>query len=79
MTYLKAIEAGADIVDTAISSMALGTSQPPTESIVASLAGTEYDTGLDLTKLDEITRYFESLREKYIKSGLLDPPCSRLT
>ena len=73
MTYLKAIEAGADIVDTAISAMALGTSQPPTESIVASLAGTEYDTGLDLSKLDEITRYFESLREKYIKSGLLDP------
>ena len=73
MTALKAIEAGVDIIDTAISPMALGTSQPPTEPIVATLAGTEYDTGLDLKKLDEISKYFTPLREEYLKSGLLDP------
>ncbi|MCL1793661.1 MAG: oxaloacetate decarboxylase subunit alpha [Oscillospiraceae bacterium] len=73
MTVLKAVEAGADIVDTAISPMALGTSQPPTEPIVATLSGTEYDTGLDLNKLDEIAKYFDPLRAEYIKSGLLDP------
>ena len=73
MTLLKAIEAGADIVDTAISPMALGTSQPPTESLVATLAGTEYDTGIKLEALDEITKYFMPIREKYLSSGLLDP------
>ena len=73
MTLLKAIEAGVDIVDTAISPMAMGTSQPPTEPLVASLAGTKYDTGLDLAKLDEISKYFMPLREKYMESGLLDP------
>ena len=46
MTYLKAIEAGADVVDTALSALAMGTSQPPTESLVAALVGTPYDTGL---------------------------------
>ncbi len=73
MTALKAIEAGADVVDTAISPMALGTSQPPTEPIVATLQGTPFDTGLDLNKLDVVSKYFETLREKYLKSGLLDP------
>ena len=73
MTLLKAIEAGVDIVDCAISPMAMGTSQPPTESLVAALAGTEYDTGLDMAQLDKINRYFTPLREKYIASGLLDP------
>ena len=73
MTLLKAIEAGADVVDTAISPMAMGTSQPPTEALVATLAGTEYDTGIDLAQLDEITRYFTPLREKYLASGQLDP------
>lgn len=73
MTCLKAIEAGVDIIDTAISPMAMGTSQPPTEPIVATLAGTEYDTGLDLKQLDKIAKYFTPLREKYIASGLLDP------
>ncbi|MBE6606270.1 MAG: oxaloacetate decarboxylase subunit alpha [Ruminococcaceae bacterium] len=73
MTILKAVEAGVDIVDTAISPLALGTSQPPTEPIVASLAGTEYDTGLDLAKLDEVSKHFEPLRDRYIKEGLLDP------
>ena len=73
MTLLKAIEAGADVVDTAISPMALGTSQPPTEALVATLSGTEYDTGIKLEQLDEITKYFAPIREKYLASGLLDP------
>lgn len=73
MTVLKAVEAGVDVVDTAISPMALGTSQPPTEAIVATLSGTEYDAGIELSKLDVITKYFTPLREKYIASGLLDP------
>jgi len=72
MTYLKAIEAGCDIVDCAISPMAMGTSQPPTEPLVATLKGTEYDTGLDLGKLSEIADYFRPIKEKYIQSGLLD-------
>ncbi len=73
MTYLKAIEAGVDIVDTAISPFALGTSQPPTEPLVASLARTEYDTGLDLAQLGEIAAYFRPIREKYLASGQMDP------
>lgn len=73
MTYLKAIEAGVDIIDTALSPFALGTSQPPTEPIVATLKGTEYDTGLDLDFLSECADYFRPIRDKYIKSGLLDP------
>lgn len=72
MTYLKAIEAGVDVVDCAISPMALGTSQPPTEPLVATLKDTPYDTGLDLEKLSEIADYFRPLKEKYIESGLLD-------
>ncbi len=73
MTYLKAIEAGVDVVDTAISPLAMGTSQPPTEPLVATLQGTEYDTGLDLTALSDIADYFRKLREKYLASGLLNP------
>ena len=73
MTLLKAIEAGVDIVDTAMSPFAMGTSQPPTEPLVATLAGTIYDTGLDLTELDKISKYFMPLREKYLANGLLDP------
>lgn len=72
MTYLKAIEAGVDIVDCAISPLSMGTSQPPTESLVATLKGTQYDTGLDLNKLSDIAEYFKPLREKYIENGLLD-------
>lgn len=71
MTYMKAAEAGVDIVDTAISPFAEGTSQPPTEPIVAAFQGTEYDTGLDMAKLDEIAEYFKPIREKYIENGLL--------
>ncbi len=73
MTYLKAIEAGVDIVDCAISPFALGTSQPPTEPLVATLKGTEYDTGLDLANLSEIADYFRPIREKYLSTKLLDP------
>ena len=73
MTLLKAVEAGVDVIDTAISPMAMGTSQPPTESMVAALQGTEYDTGIRLSELDAITRYFTPLREKYLASGLLNP------
>ena len=73
MCLLKGIEAGADMIDTAMSPLALGTSHAPTESMVAALKGTEYDTGLDLRALSEIREYFMTLREKYIKEGLLDP------
>jgi len=65
MAYIKAIEAGVDIVDTAISSMAHQTSQPPTESVVAALQGTSYETGLNLALLAEIAEYFSGVRRKY--------------
>ena len=65
MCQLKAIEAGADHIDTAISSMAWGTSHPGTESMVAALKGTPYDTGLDLELLQEIGLYFYAVRKKY--------------
>ncbi len=65
MAYLKAVEAGVDVVDTAISSMALGTSQPPTESLVAALAGTPRATGLDLDLLARIAEYFKEVRKRY--------------
>lgn len=73
MCLLKGIEAGVDIIDTAMSPLALGTSHAPTESMVAALQGTEYDTGLDLVLLTEIREHFMKLRKKYIDSGLLDP------
>ena len=72
MTYLKAIEAGVDVIDCAMSPMALGTSQPATEPMVAALEGTEYDTGLDLDALAEITEYFAPLRNKYLEDGLMN-------
>ncbi len=72
MCLLKGIEAGADIIDTAISPMSQGTSHSPTESMVAALQGTEYDTGLNLEAFTEIRSYFMDLRKKYIDSGLLD-------
>ncbi len=73
MTLMKAVEAGVDVIDTAISPMAMGTSQPPTEAMVAALQGTEYDTGISLSSLDAVTKYFTPLREKYLSSGLLNP------
>ncbi len=72
MCILKAVESGVEIVDTAMSPLALGTSHAPTESIVAALEGTDYDTGLNLNLLSEIRDYFMGLRQKYIDSGLLD-------
>ena len=73
MTLMKAVEAGVDVIDTAISPMAMGTSQPPTEAMVAALQGTEYDTGISLESLDTITKYFSPMREKYLADGLLNP------
>ncbi len=72
MCLLKGIEAGADAIDTAISPLALGTSHAPTESMVAALQGTEYDTGIDIKALEEVRTYFMTLRDKYFKEGLLD-------
>ena len=73
MSILKGIEAGADIVDTAMSPLALGTSHMPTESLVAALQGTDYDTGLDLNQLNVVRAYFAKLREKYIANGQISP------
>ncbi len=72
MCLLKGIEAGADIIDTTMSPLALGTSHAPTESMVAALQGTEYDTGISLSALTEVRDYFMILRDKYIKAGLID-------
>lgn len=69
MTYLKAIEAGVDVIDTAISPLALGTSQPATETMVAVLKDTQYDTGLDLKLLSEIADYFKEIKEKHTKNS----------
>jgi pyruvate/oxaloacetate carboxyltransferase len=65
MSYMMAIEAGVDIIDTAMSPLAQGTSQPPTEAVVAALKGSPRDTGLDLTLLGEIADYFHGVRRKY--------------
>ena len=73
MTLLKAVEAGCDIVDTAMSPFALGTSQPATEVMVETFKGTEYDTGLDQDILADIADYFRPLRDEALASGLLNP------
>ncbi|HUM83305.1 MAG TPA: oxaloacetate decarboxylase subunit alpha [Lachnospiraceae bacterium] len=73
MTYMKSVEAGADIIDCAISPFALGTSQPATEVMVEAFKGTPYDSGLDLKKLAEIADYFRPIREKYLANGLMNP------
>jgi pyruvate carboxylase subunit B len=65
MAYLKAVEAGADILDCAISSMSMGTSHPPTESMVAALAATDRATGMDIAVLEEISEYFRDIRKDY--------------
>ncbi|MCR5143931.1 MAG: oxaloacetate decarboxylase subunit alpha [Lachnospiraceae bacterium] len=72
MTYMKAVEAGCDIIDTAISPFALGTSQPATEVMVETFKGTAYDTGLDQEKLTEIADYFRPYREECLESGLMN-------
>lgn len=73
MTYLKAVEAGCDIIDTAMSPFAMGTSQPATEVMVETFKGTEYDTGFDQNILAEIADYFRPLRDKALDTGLLNP------
>ncbi len=73
MTYLKAVEAGCDIIDTAMSPFALGTSQPATEVMVETFKGTPYDTGLDQKLLAEIADYFRPIREEALASGLMNP------
>jgi oxaloacetate decarboxylase alpha subunit len=73
MTYLKAIEAGVDIIDTALSPMGNGTAQPATEPMVATLQGTEYDTGLDLGLMSKAAIHFREVANKLKAQGFLDP------
>ena len=78
MVNLKAIEAGCDIVDCALSPLGNGTSQPATESLVATLAGTEYDTGIDLNELTKATEHFRGVAAKLQAEGILDPKVLRV-
>lgn len=73
MTYIKAVEAGADIIDTAISSFSGGTSQPATESMAFALENLGVSTGLDMKKLSEIAEYFNPIRDKFRADGILNP------
>ena len=73
MTYLKGVEAGCDIIDTAVSPFAMGTSQPATEVMVETFKGTPYDTGLDQQLLAEIADYFRPMRDEALESGRLNP------
>lgn len=73
MTYMKAVEAGCDIIDTAISPFAMGTSQPATEVMAETFRGTEYDPNFDQNLLAEIADYFRPMRDEALESGLLNP------
>ena len=73
MTYMKAVEAGCDVIDTAISPLSMGTSQPATEVMVETFKGTPYDTGLNQELLSEIANYFQPMREEWLKTGQLNP------
>ncbi|BCJ95098.1 oxaloacetate decarboxylase [Anaerocolumna cellulosilytica] len=73
MTYMKAVEAGCDIIDTAMSPFAMGTSQPATEVMVETFRGTPYDTGFDQQQLAEIADYFRPIRDNALDTGLLNP------
>ena len=73
MTYLKAVEAGVDVIDCAISPFALGTSQPATEVMVETFKGTPYDTGYDQKLLAEIADYFRPYKDQCLEDGLLNP------
>lgn len=73
MMYLKGIEQGADIVDTALMPFANGTSQPPTESLAMTLKGSEYDPGLNMEVLMELANYFNQIRDKFLADGTLNP------
>lgn len=72
MTYLKAVEAGCHIIDTAMSPFAMGTSQPATEVLVETFRGTPYDTGIELKKLNQLTTYFRGLRDEAMAKNLLN-------
>ena len=72
MTYMKAVEAGADTIDTAMSPFSMGTSQPATEVMVEAFKDTPYDTGLDQNLLAEIAAYFQPMREEALKTGLMN-------
>ena len=73
MTYMKAVEAGCDIIDTAMSPLSMGTSQPATEVMAQAFEGTEFDPGFDQNLLAEIADYFKPMREEWLASGLLNP------
>ncbi|MDY2777134.1 MAG: oxaloacetate decarboxylase subunit alpha [Collinsella sp.] len=73
MTYLKAVEAGADIIDTCMSPLSEGTSQPATESMALALEDLGYDTGLDIEKLDVVARHFMPVRDRFLDEGVLNP------
>ena len=73
MTYMKAVEAGCDVIDTAMSPFAMGTSQPATEVMVEAFKGTEFDTGFDQNLLAEIADYFRPMRDDALANGLLNP------
>lgn len=73
MTYLKAIEAGVDIIDTALSPISGGTSQPATESFVYALMGTEHDPGMDVGMLERAAEKMRKVQDKYLENGLLNP------
>jgi oxaloacetate decarboxylase alpha subunit len=72
ITYYTAVLAGCDIIDTAISPFSGGTSQPSTEVMVETFRGTEYDTGIDISKLEKIAAHFQTVRDKDLKSGLMN-------
>jgi oxaloacetate decarboxylase alpha subunit len=78
MTYLKACEAGVDIVDTALSPFGNGTSQPATEPLVAALQGTPYDTGIDLTLLTDIAEHFKTVADRLTKDGFINSKILRV-
>ena len=73
MTYMKAVEAGCDVIDTAMSPLSMGTSQPATEVMAKAFEGTDYDPGFDQNLLAEIADYFRPMREEWLESGLLSP------
>ncbi|MGL5314370.1 MAG: oxaloacetate decarboxylase subunit alpha [Peptostreptococcaceae bacterium] len=73
MIYMKAVEAGVDIIDTAISPFSGGTSQPPTESLAITFSEMDRNPGLDMDKLLEVAEYFKPIRDKYMEEGILNP------
>lgn len=73
LTYMKAIEAGIDIIDTALSPLSGGTSQPSTEAFVYALSNTKYDPKLDIKMLDKATEKMTKVKDKYLENGLLNP------